>query len=221
MYVDLFQLYKDSCVHFLGFKWFLKICRWILFKHLIGNSFYIFSAMITNKWKKRILFSKRRRRREMAFWHEGCWAALYANFSRFLFVEREREMTRPLLFPKEKYLHTKKGKEYTKNGGGKCMTSLLTLFCFLPCYFVFRHLYKTSATYRKKKKIYTRRAAAMDVFPSTSFVAQSEKAPTGGNRDRAAFLLKEMALNIYKFSILWLTTLAPANCPVLSIKEFK
>ena len=26
----------------------------------------------------------------MAFWHEGCGAALYANFSRFLFVEREK-----------------------------------------------------------------------------------------------------------------------------------
>lgn len=158
----------------------------------------------------------------MAFWHEGCGAALYANFSRFLFVEREREMTRPLLFPKEKYLHTKKEKEYTKNGGGKCMTSLLTLFCFLPCYFVFRHLYKTSATYRKKKKIYTRRAAAMDVFPPTSFVAQSETPTNGGESWPNRFSLKRNGVEyIYKFSILWLTTLAPANCPVLHFKEFK
>ena len=159
--------------------------------------------------------SSKRKRREMAFWHEGCGAALYANFSRFLFVEREREMTRPLLFPKEKYLHRTKKKriKYTqKNGGGNVWRHCWRSFVSSPVILFFdtctKHI--NIEKERKKKKIYTRRAAAaMDVFPPTSssysFVTQNET-ESWPNR----FFLK------YKTKVFhgW-TTLAPASCPVL------
>ena len=42
----------------------------------------------------------------MAFWHEGCGAALYANFSRFLFVEREREKWRGRFYSQKRNTYT-------------------------------------------------------------------------------------------------------------------
>lgn len=131
--------------HTIGFGAFLGIrtpLEWIF-----NRKIFLFIRAIINKQVERRISLERR---EMAFWHEGCGAALYANFSlslRFLFVERRNG--RPKIKMAEK--------------GSPSMTS--TLFCFPPpCYFVFRHLYKTSA--EKEEDIYFPDGRSFFFFPS-------------------------------------------------------
>jgi hypothetical protein len=108
---------------------------------------------------------------------------------RFLFVERRNG--RPRIKMAEK--------------GSPSMTS--TLFCFPPpCYFVFRHLYKTSA--EKEEDIYFPDGRSFFFFPalptSSSFLCHGTRGG-GGRRDRRFFLKR----NIY---LIFLFPFKKTNC---------
>lgn len=171
-------------MHFSGFERPLN-------EYLIVKFSFLFAQLLTNKWKEEFLSLEKRRRREMAFWHEGCGAALYANFSLSAFPLCGEEK-----WPPE-----------NKNGGKRISLYDVDALLFPPSMlFCFSTLVQNIS--RKRRRYILSRRTLFFFFPalptSSSFLCHGTRGG-GGRRDRRFFFKR----NIY---LIFLFPFKKTNC---------